>query len=96
MIKDIEFINRLAEKGYTKRDAKEIIQDFERVVLEALADGEEVQLRGFGTFCFKNVKEHQMRDVHTHEWITVPAYKKPKFLPGNSMKRAVVEGFVED
>ncbi len=96
MVRDPEFIKRLAAKGYTKREARIILDDFERVVMEAMAEGEEVQLYGFGKFGIKEVKEHQMREVHTHEWITVPGYKRPKFTPGLVFQRAVREGIVRE
>lgn len=95
-MKEADFIERLSKKGYTKHDAKIIIDDFTRVVMESLADGEEVKLHGFGTFSIKDVKEHEMVQVHTKERIIVPGYKIPKFTAGVQFKRAVKEGLIRE
>jgi hypothetical protein len=41
MVKREDIINRLADKGYTKKSAAYIIDDFVRVIAEALVEGEE-------------------------------------------------------
>lgn len=96
MLKDAEFIEKLAGKGYTKHDAKLIANDFMDVIMESLADGEEVRLHGFGTFSIKDVKAHEVVQVQTKERVLVPAYSVPKFTPGKIFKRAVKEGILRE
>jgi len=95
-MKESEFIERFIKKGYTKRAAKIIIEDFTDTVMESLADGEDIHFYGFGSFGIKEVKEHEMVQVHTKERIVVPGYKMPKFTPGVQFKRAVREGIVRE
>ncbi len=61
----------------------------EKVVGEALKDGEEVQITGFGKF---NVREQKGRDgvnPQTGEKMRIPAQKVPAFSAGNSLKESV-------
>lgn len=96
MLKDVDFIERLSKKGYTKHDAKIISKDFTDVIMESLANGDELRLHGFGTFSIKEVKEHEVVQVQTKERVMVPAYSVPKFTPGKVFKRAVKEGVLRD
>ena len=94
MLKKSDLIDRLAAKGYTKKDSAVIIDDFVAVITEALTEGESVLLYGFGEF---SVREHAAResvDVLTQERITIPAYKAPVFTAGKLLKRAIKEGFL--
>lgn len=96
MLKKNELVEKLAAKGYTKKDATVIWNDVISVMIEALANGESVRLYGFGEFA---VKEHAARDtvnVHTGERFTVPAFKHPSFTAGKLLKRAVKEGYVRE
>lgn len=34
-----------------------------------------------GSFCVKNVKEQQIKDINTGEYITIPARRKVKYKP---------------
>ena len=96
MLKKDELCARLAEQGYTKKDANIILDDVFRVITEALIEGESVMIHGFGTFDVREHKERQMIDYQTQEWITNPAYKFPKFTAGQTLKRAIKEGFIRD
>ena len=93
-MKESDFIERFAKKGYTKRDAKCIMDDFAATIMEALVDGDEVHLHGFGTFSVINVKPHDVNMVRTGEKMSIPSYRCPKFAPGMTLKRAVREGVI--
>ena len=96
MLKKDDLIDRFVELGYTKSAAAIVIDDFKKILTEALVQGESVQLHGFGTFSVKDHVEREVLDLKTHEMITVPAYKAPKFTAGMLLKRAVKEGFVRE
>ena len=55
----------------------------------ALAEGEEIRFRGFGTFYVKERAARQGRNVATGETIDIPARRVPMFKPGAELKRAV-------
>lgn len=94
MLKRNDIIERLAQKGYTKKDAGVVIDDIVSTITEALASGESVMLYGFGTFDVREYKARESVDFQTNERIIIPAYKAPKFTAGDLLKRAVKEGFL--
>lgn len=96
MLKRNDIIERLALKGYTKKDAGIILDDLVRMITEALVDGESVQIHGFGTFEVKECAPRSTVDLQTKERIIIPAYKAPKFTAGKLLKRAVKEGFIRE
>lgn len=91
-----EFIEKLAQKGYTKKAAGIAVDDVLNTIAEALAAGETLQFYGFGTFAVRESAERVGVDYQTKERITVPAHKAPKFTPGKLLKRAVKEGILRE
>jgi DNA-binding protein HU-beta len=53
---------------------------------EALANGEEVMLRGFGSFKISERKARQGRNPRTGETINLPATKAIHFKPSKELK----------
>lgn len=96
MLKRNDIIERLALKGYTKKDAGVILDDLVSTITEALVDGESVQIHGFGMFDVKEYKPRETVDLQTKERIIIPSYKAPKFTAGKLLKRAVKEGFIRE
>ena len=87
-------VTRIADKGYTKKDSAVILSDILDAICEAVADGYEVYLSGFGTFGSIETKARRARNINTGEDIIIPAHRKVKFKPGASLKRAA-EGKAE-
>ena len=52
-----------------------------RVIVEKLAQGESVQLRGFGSFAVVNKSARKVNDIKTGKPITIPAHKSVRFKP---------------
>lgn len=96
MLKRKEIIERLADKGYTKKAAAVIIDDFVRMIAEILVEGEEVKFHGFGTFKILTTKDREMQNYQTKETIPIPSHRAPKFVPGAQLKRWVREGFIRE
>ena len=80
-------IAKIAEKtGLNKKQAEAAANAFTDTILEALKEGEKVQLIGFGTF---EVKERAARVGHkpgTGETIEIAAKKTPVFRAGKGLK----------
>lgn len=87
-----EFIEALAEKGYTKKDASQVIDDVFDTIIEQMAVGNEVSIHGFGSFAVTTTAAHEITNVKNGERILVPEYKTPRFVAGSPLKRAVREG----
>ncbi|HEY8348535.1 MAG TPA: HU family DNA-binding protein [Clostridia bacterium] len=85
-----ELIGRMAEKGdITKTDAEKALNAFLESVEEALANGDKVQLVGFGTFEVRERPERKGRNPQTNEEITIEASKAPVFKAGKALKDIV-------
>ena len=85
-----ELINAVAEKaGLSKKDTETVVNATIDVIAGALADGDKVQLVGFGAFEVKSRAERTGRNPKTKEEIKIPASKVPAFKPGKALKDTV-------
>lgn len=86
-----ELIASVAKKAeMTQKETEAVVNAFFSTVQEALAEGNKVQVVGFGTF---EVRERAARTGHNprnpEETIEIPAAKVPAFKPGKALKDAV-------
>ncbi len=85
-----ELIAAVAEKSdITKKDAEKTVTAVLDTIVEAVANGEKVQLVGFGTFEQRIRKERSGCDPRTRNPITIPESKVPAFKPGKAFKDTV-------
>ena len=75
--------------GITQVAAKAALQSFQDNVMFALSDGEEVELRGFGTFKASQQPARMARNPATGEPVEVPAKKRVSFIAGKGLKDAI-------
>lgn len=82
-----ELIASMAEKsGLTKKDAERALKSFIESIQSTLAQGDKVQLVGFGTFEVKERAARVGRNPRTRDEIQIPASKAPVFKPGKDLK----------
>ncbi|EOR07256.1 HU family DNA-binding protein [Acinetobacter tandoii] len=85
-----ELIQHIATTaGINKTQATAALQAFETAVIDSLANGETLELKGFGTFKITERAERQGRNPKTGETLTIPATKSPTFKAGKAFKDAV-------
>jgi DNA-binding protein HU-beta len=85
-----ELINAAAEKaGLSKKDTERVINAAVDTITATLADGDKVQLVGFGAFEVKSRAARIGRNPKTKQSIQIPASKAPIFKPGKALKDAV-------
>ena len=85
-----ELIVAMAEKsGMNKKDIEKALNSFVEVVTETLANGEPVQLLGFGAFEVVDKPERTGRNPATGEEMTIAACKVAKFKSGKALKEAI-------
>lgn len=85
-----DLIDKLADHtGLSKVDAKRAIEAFTAIVMDSLAEGEEVVLVGFGTFSISKRGARKGRNPQTGKEINIPARKVPKFKVGKAFKDVV-------
>lgn len=88
-----ELITEVAERaGITKASAQKAVQAFTDTVSNALADGEEVRLTGFGAFVVRERAAREGRNPATGETIQIAAAKVPAFKAGKAFKEALNRG----
>lgn len=91
-MKKTELVAAVASKAnLTKKDAEAAVNAVVASVSEALANGESVQLVGFGTFEVRERSEKVCRNPRTGESMTVAATKVPAFKAGAALKNAVAK-----
>ena len=82
-------VNEVAKVLNTKKDAQAAVDVVFSSITEALGQGDDVSLVGFGTFKVANRKARKGRNPQTGEEIHIAASKIPKFVAGKALKEAV-------
>ena len=77
------------ESNLKKNDVQTIIDNFLNIIIAEVADGEKVQITGFGSFERKDRGERIVKNPRTGEDITVPPSKVPSFIAGSVFKEKV-------
>ena len=90
MINKKELIDLVSEKtGATKKATMETIDVFVETLIEAVGNGEDVNISGFGKFTVSERAARTGRNPQTGELIDIDATKTPKFKPGKAFKDAL-------
>ena len=85
-----ELITAVAEaSGVSKKDTAAVLDTLLDKITAAVAEGDKVQLIGFGTFESREHGERTSRNPRTGEPVVIPACKAPAFKPGKVFKDAV-------
>ena len=81
----LEIINQIVEAtGLAKSDATVAVESFMKVVRDNMCNGENIYLRGFGTFQVKLRAEKTARNISKKTSLIVPAHNIPAFKPAKS------------
>ena len=78
-----------AKTEMTKKDSELALNAILDVIAESMADGQKVQLIGFGTFEAKSRPARVARNPRTGEAVKIEACKAPAFKAGKALKDAV-------
>ena len=85
-----QLVEKIAEQSrLSKTDAESALNAFINVVTEALKEGDNVTLVGFGAFKVTEKKARTGRNPKTNEPVEIPACKAPKFTACKNLKDAV-------
>ena len=85
-----EIVSEIAVKtGIEKVAIQAIIEEFMGVVKEHMAQGENVYLRGFGSFIIKRRAEKIGRNISKNTSVVVPAHNIPAFKPAKPFMEEV-------
>ena len=81
-----------ARTGLGKGAARDAVDGVFAIVGEALADGEDVRLPGFGTFGTTSRPARTGRNPRTGETVLISASTSPTFKAGKTLKDSVNGG----
>ena len=77
------------EAGISKNKAEAVVNIFINEMVDALASGNRVEIRGLCSFCVKHYKAYTGRNPKTGEHVKVKAKKLPIFKCGKELKERV-------
>ncbi len=77
------------ELGLNKREAKEMVEMFFEEIRQALEEGRQVKLSGFGNFDLREKRQRPGRNPKTGEEIPISARRVVTFRPGQKLKARV-------
>lgn len=77
-----DIVNQIAEKtGIEKVDVQTTVEAFMGAIRSSLENGENVYLRGFGSFVVKKRAQKTGRNILKNTTIVIPAHYIPSFKP---------------
>ena len=86
----IKLIKQLKKRNlkHSQSELETVIDLFSNNIAKALKQGKKVELRGFGTFFVKKIKEkYSARNPKTGELIYVPEKNKVRFRASKNLKK---------
>jgi integration host factor subunit beta len=89
-----DLVEQVAEAigpGVTKKDCALVVDGFLNAVKQALADGQNIEIRGFGTFKVRKRKSRVARNPRTGDAVEVPARHVPVFKPSKHLRTRVAK-----
>jgi DNA-binding protein HU-beta len=85
-----DIINEIAEKtGIEKVAVQASVEAFMKSVRNSMVAGENVYLRGFGSFIVKKRAEKTGRNISKNTTIIIPAHYVPAFKPAKTFAEKV-------
>lgn len=88
-----DIVARVAQQtGVEKAVAMTVVEAFMETVKDSMIAGNDVFLRGFGSFVIKQRAEKVARNISKNTTIVIPAHSIPAFKPAKTFLDAVKEG----
>jgi len=87
-----ELVKRIAQQtDMTQKQVSEIFDAALTAIKEALQDGSDVRLVGFGSFTVKQTAARTGINPHNRERMEIPAKERVRFSPGKELAEAVLK-----
>ena len=85
-----EIVAEIANKtGIEKVAVQSTVETFMETVKKSMINGENVYLRGFGSFIIKRRAEKTGRNISKNTTIIIPAHNIPSFKPAKTFVNSV-------
>ncbi len=85
----VEQVAKAIGPGVTKKDCAMVVNGFLNAVKHALAQGDTIEIRGFGSFKVRRRQARIARNPKTGEPVEVPARMIPLFKPSKLLREQV-------
>lgn len=80
-----DIVNEISKNtGIEKVTVQRTVEAFMETIKDSLVNGENIYLRGFGSFIIKQRAEKTARNISKNTTITIPAHKIPSFKPSKT------------
>lgn len=80
-----DIVNEISRNtGLEKSAVLSTIENFMKIVKDSVASGDNVYLRGFGSFIVKTRKEKTARNISKGTSLIIPEHKIPAFKPSKA------------
>jgi len=87
-----DIVNEISKStGVEKVVVQKTVESMMDVIKDSLAAGDNVYLRGFGSFIVKKRAEKTARNISKNTTIIIPAHNIPSFKPAKTFVGAVKE-----
>ena len=80
-------VSRISE--LTRKHSEVIVDAVFSSIVEALQNGDKIELRGFGSFRIRQRDSRTGRNPKTGAGVVVPAKKVPHFKPGKELRELI-------
>ena len=85
-----DIVNEIAEKtGIEKISVQAAVESFMKVIKNHMSEGQNIYLRGFGSFIVKKRAEKTGRNISKNTTIIIPAHFIPSFKPAKTFAEKV-------
>ncbi|MBS3771967.1 MAG: HU family DNA-binding protein [Bacteroidales bacterium] len=87
-----DIVNEISQKtGVEKVAIEKIVEGFMESVRESMIGGQNVYLRGFGSFIVQKRAQKKARDIGRNKEIVIPEHYIPSFRPSRQFTKRVKE-----
>lgn len=87
-----EIVTEIAKQtGIEKAAVLNVVEKLMEVIKDSLAHGENVYLRGFGSFTVKKRAAKTARNISKNTTLIIPEHNIPSFKPANCFKEKVAK-----
>ncbi len=85
----VEQVAQAIGPGITKKDCAAVVDGFLNAIRQALAEGNHIEIRGFGTFKVRSRRARTARNPRTGDPVRVEARSVPVFKPSKQFRGQV-------
>lgn len=80
-----DIVNEISKNtGIEKVQVQQVVESFMESIKGTMMDGNNVYLRGFGSFIIKHRAQKVARNISKNTTITIPAHNIPAFKPSKT------------